>query len=431
MSERPLANPYRPFEDDDVSTGPFAGRLKAFEFLYQQVTNPLGAQTSIVLGRAAIGKTALLRQFNRYFDESFIGVYLALRERRIRSEADLLRALAEEATAALTERNFSLSRLSETQPPDDAVRAWFSEDFLPDVFHIIRKRRLVYLLDDAGTLTQAAADGRLPQDIFAYLHERLRSSSGLGFVLAMDQRYEDQIPAMSPLVGLTDSFRLSALLPDEAAWLLREPVRGVYHVTDEGVEAANRAAGGEPRLLQNFGYELYQRWLRQPDEIVMQAEDVKQVSTLVARQNDEAFARQWHTRSRNERLALTAITSLVYDDPLGAIAPETVQAWLIDSDYTLDLTSVHAALRALEYDEMIEASASGLRVKTGLMQTWLLDNARMNQSAAPAAGGRRLRWAALALLVLLAAVLVLIVTQSGAPTAPGEATAEPTVTLVR
>ncbi len=431
MSERPLANPYRPFEDDDVSSGPFAGRQKAFDFLYQQVTNPLGAQTCIVLGREAIGKTALLRQFNSYFDETFIGAYLALRGRRINDEAGLLRALAEVATAALTERNFSLSRLSETQPPDVPSRAWFGEQFLPDVFHIIRKRRLVYLLDDAGALTKAIADGRLPQDTFTYLDELLRANSGLGFVLAMDQRYEDQIPAMSPLVGLTDSFRLAALLPDEASWLLREPVRSLYRVTEEGVETAYRAAGGEPRLLQNFGYELYQRWLRQPDEIVMQAEDVKQVSALVARQNDEAFARQWSVRSRNERLALTAITSLVYDDPLGAISPETVQAWLIDSDYALDMTSVHAALRALEYDEVIEATANGLRVKTGLLQTWLLENARMNQSPVPSAGSRRLRWAALALLVLLAAVLVLIVTQSGSPASSAEATAEPTVTLVR
>lgn len=431
MSERPLANPYRPFEDDDVSGAPFAGRQKAFEFLYQQVTNPLGAQASIVLGRAAIGKTALLRQFNSYFDDMFIGAYLALRERRIDDQAGLLRALTEAALAALAARGFSLLRLNQTQPPEDNPRDWFSAHFLPDVFHIIRKRRLVYLLDDAGILTQAIADGRLPGDTFSYLRELLRANSGLGFVLALDQRYEDQISAMSPLLSLTDSFRLAALLPDEAAWLLREPVRGLYHVSDEGVEAAYRASGGEPRLLQNFGYELYQRWLRQPDAIVMQADDVKQVSALVARQNDEAFARQWSVHSRNERLALTAIASLIYDDPLGMIAPETVQAWLIDSDHALDMTSVHAALRGLEYDEVIEATAGGLRVRSGLLQTWLLENARLTQAPALSAGSRRLRWAALALLALLAVALALIVTQSGAPAPSAEASAEPTVTLVR
>src|SRR5689334_15769233 len=106
-----LANPYRPAEGNETLLAPFAGRQKAFEHLYQQLTDPASAGVSIILGRRDIGKTALLRHFPSYFDDTFVGVYLPLKNKSVSSESDWLNTLALSTMEALSQRDFSLYKL--------------------------------------------------------------------------------------------------------------------------------------------------------------------------------------------------------------------------------------------------------------------------------------------------------------------------------
>jgi hypothetical protein len=64
------------------------------------------------------------------------------------------------------------------------------------------------------------------------------------------------------------------------------------------------------------------------------------------------------------------------------------------------------------------------------MQRWLLENGRLNEGTArPEMRRPILRWLALAGIAILMLVLALIASQGGGPTA-GDATVEPTVTMV-
>jgi hypothetical protein len=425
-------NPYLAQAGNDVESAPFAGRQKAFEFLYQQLTDPAGTETNLIMGRHGIGKTALLKHFNRFFDETLVGVYIPLQDRGLAGEADWLKLLVDGPARALAERNYTLSRLPEFDGAAADMRRWFSETYLPEMVGVIRRhRRLVFLLDNANVLLKAMDDGHLPDDSIQYLHSLVQSQFGPGVVLTLDTRYESDIARFSPLVQLEDVFRLANLSEDEAKWLLNEPAAERYRLTPEAVSAVYAATGGQPRALQQFGYQLFKLWESRPNHDPFTLDDVKQVTPTIYAQSEADLRAAWAESSRNERLALTAISSLIYSDPLAAITPERIESWLIETDYPLDATAINAAIRGLEYREMIEHTPAGVRLTAGLTQRWLLENARLTE-AAPQGGTRGLafRWLAVGVIAIVAILLVLTIRGGDAPPTSSHATLEPTVTLV-
>jgi hypothetical protein len=312
------------------------------------------------------------------------------------------------------------------------MRRWFSETYLPEMVGVIRRhRRLVFLLDDANVLLKAMDDGRLPDDSIQYLHSLVQSQFGPGVVLTLDTRYESDIARLSPLVQLEDVFRLANLSDDEAKWLLNEPAAERYRLTPEAVSAVYAATGGQPHALQQFGFQLFKLWEARPNRDTFTLDDVKQVTPTIYAQGEADLRAAWAESSRNERLVLTAISSLIYTDPLAAITPERIESWLIETDYPLDATAINAAIRGLEYREMIEHTLAGVRLTAGLTQRWLLENARLTE-AAPQGGTRGLafRWLAVGVIAIVAILLVLTIRGGDAPPASSHATLEPTVTLV-
>jgi hypothetical protein len=427
-----FANPYRPPEGDGNVLAPFAGRQKAFEHLYQRLTDPTSAGVSIILGRRDIGKTALLQHFNTYFDETFVDVYIPLKNQNIRSESDWLNVLALGTMQALSEKDFSLYKLPRQNAEDEDMRRWMTTEYLPEIFELIRGRRLVWLLDDTGSLTQWMKAGKLPADHFAYLDGLVKQYQNLGIIMAMDSRYEMLIPSMSPLVSVTDVYRLANLTGDETRTLMQQPVQNEFRVNDEAAAAVHHASGGQPRLAQRFGAALYDyHQVTDTPRTVLTAEDVKNVTSTVQGQSDADFQKMWDETASNERLILTAITRLTYDDPLTPVTVSTLSNWLVESDYPLDLTAINAAIRGLEYDERIENTKGSIRLKSALLQTWLLQHAELQSATKPAAAVPRRGFIAAAfLLLLLIVVIAFVVSQQRPDEAPTNSTLQPTLTLI-
>ncbi len=427
-------NPYRPLTEDDVTLAPFVRLHGAFEHVYQQFASPNAPRRVLLLGRRDSGKTALLRRFHDILDAHTVSAYLPLRLLTLASEDSWLRTLAASASESLVQAGL---HPPEVNPPEDAepevLRDWFKGTFLRELMAALWGRRLVYLLDDAGTLLTALKQERLPHDHLTFLTDLLTEYTQLGIVLAVDSRYEASLASLAPLIGLTDVYRLMNLDLATATELLRTPVDGVYTLNDAGVAAAYRATAGRPRLLQRYGFLLYKQWETVPAVTRLTADDVKVVTPSVYAQSEDEFQTLWDDLSRNERLVLTALTQLVYADPLKPPAAADVETWLIESDYPLDRTAIHAALRGLEYDELIVHAGGGITLNGGLLQTWLLEHVRLSDTAAARVVPRSSRWGwallvAVLLLVLLAAGLALLGGQQR--TTPPAVTAAPTVTLV-
>jgi hypothetical protein len=302
----------------------------------------------------------------------------------------------------LARREYTLNRvpaIGETQG-----RAWFADEFLPAVYHTIRPhRRLVLLFDNAHLLIDAVARGDLAQDTFLMLAELLHRDAQLAAVLSLDAERELDLTAMQPLVG--EVYRLTNLSPEECALL----------VPPDSAEAVYKATNGSPALVQRFAYYLYQ------------GANLKAAAGVIYGNSQQEFREMWLRLPRSERLTLTAISSLLYADPLQGCEADAIGKWLVETDYALDNTAINAALRSLEYRDILSHGAKGYVPAGGFMQRWLLENARLETAAEPTT---RRRWWVLALVVagMLAMLLLWIALSGTAP--PLSSDTPPTVTLV-
>ena len=377
-------NPYHAGygDADGLASAPFAGRKDAFARLYARMTDPVNTGAILFLGRQHAGKTALLRNTNAIFKETAVGVYIPMREITADTESHWLLALAQTMTTTLVEGGFTLSRLSQLDPLGDQPRDWLEVTFLPQILGAV-KRKLLILIDDANHLQTAVRTGKLPADTFSYLHSLTKKYEDLHLALALDSDYEDDIDAFAPLVMPNDVLRLSNLAPDETQWLLQAPVRGVYSVPDEVAQTIHRVVGGAPGLVQHFGYELFKRWETYPELNVFTLEDVKALTPTVYLYNEPDYRALWERLTVNERLVLTAISDLAYNDPLGRIEATGIQNWLVETDFPLDVTAINATLRSLEYREILHPTPVGIALGASILQSWLLENARLGRRTAP------------------------------------------------
>ncbi len=395
----------------DPAHPPFAGRQPAFARLHQHLLDPSATAAVAYVGRPRTGKTMLLRSFGAVFDEHAIGIYIALDTALITDEAGWLRLLYRAAVDEIAGRAFNTRRLPEVPEAAENWRVWLKDTALPEALRVIRPhRKLVFLLDNA----EALVGGPLPQDHPAYLASLLGPQVGMALTLTD----EGAVLALSPLVNVAEPYRLPHLTETETAALFPGTAPAV-------ITTVQRLSGGHPQLVQALGYHLL---ARKPFAALVE-QDLRAVIAPVMAEHDALFRQMWAALDRNARMTLTAVISLVYADPLSQVTAEQIEAWLVRTDFPMDLTTIHAALRRLEYDEILVHSWSGVVIGAGLMQTWLMENARLDvpQSGAVVEQHRAL-WIAVTLAVLLA-LFVAAAVFSAQETASGGENQPPTVTL--
>lgn len=436
--------PHNPYSTDSAAPyTPFAGRANVFARLRRQLTDPAHSGALLITGRRQIGKTAFLRAFDSAFDDTFVGGYISLRETLPAREHDWWLGLAQSITERLVARSFTLTRLSDMHPPGDDARAWFAETYLPPVLALIRPhRRLVLLLDDAEMLLNAKRSGELRPDTIPFLRGLSDRMAQFHITLTLDTAYEGMLAEFYPLVRPTDSVRLTNLAPDENAWLMSEPVREQYMLDDGAQAAAFRLTGGAPAITQALGMLLYQRYQEDNAQTIVTAEDVKRAGQTLFRQIEGDLRRTWDELTSNEQIVLRAVSQLLYQDPLRPVDANIVQSYLVDSDDPMDATTVGAALRSLEYREIVTLLPQGITLTAEVMQRFLLENAYNVPLSAPPTRGfggmspllkRRNRGLRVALLLVLVAMLVVgILLLSALSSLPREAEiipGAPTITL--
>ena len=315
----------------------------------------------------------------------------------------------------LIDRAFTLTRLQELQPPEEDARDWFTRTFLPPVLALVRPhRQLVLLLDDIDGLLDRIKQGTYRADTIAYLRAMTDQFSQLHIVATLGLHHEARLSELYPLVLPTHTLRLTSLAPQETAWLLREPIRDLYSLDDEALHEAHELTGGEPAFVQFVGNTLFRRYLSD-DKTTFTTDDIKRAGQTLYRQVEGDLRDTWEALNYNEGRVLKGISQLIYANPLRPVDLDAIAAWLADSDDPLDRTTISAALRSLEYREIVALLPDGIHIQSLWMQRFLLENAYNVPLAAPPSGGgtggsgvlkRRNRGLRVALLFVLVAMLV-------------------------
>jgi hypothetical protein len=256
-------------------------------------------------------------------------------------------------------------------------------------------RRLVWLFDDAEHLLKA------PQGHLDYLQTLLKQYSQLAIVLTLDTEHEDKLSQLAPLVNPTTAERIHRLSLDESADLIRHYAPGA---DDSFIEAIFEASGGHAGLLTRYGHELQRRWIDLSD-----SQALKEAQKAVYEASLAEFRAIWLRLSRDERLVLTAIASLVYDDPLREVTSKLIENWLVETDYPSDVVAINAALRSLDYRDIVsQHQHHGTKLVMGLMQHWLLEHARLDDAAENGRGRVSIRLVIIVVIVIMIVIALLV-----------------------
>lgn len=460
-----LGTPYHSGEEAALPYAPFAGRQDALARVAALLSELGRANGLLFYGAPSLGKTTLLHAAAAALPDAYVPVLLAIGQGgdgldAPLTEANLLFSMAEAITAGLIQRQFTLSRLSQIEPPGDDPRGWFELVFLPPIFGALRRERpLVLLIDRAHRLAEAVQAAHIPPDFFAWFSGLLARTRMLAVILAADDRIETSLHLLAPLIRPNTAFRLLPLQPDDVRWLLTAPVQGVFSLTEPGQAAAFQLTGGLPALAQRLGAELYRRWQNAPEVTVIGPREVAAAQTSIYVEAEADFLRAWERLGSNERIVLGALAGLHYDEPLRRASADAIQRWLTAGDTPLDLVTIGSALRSLEYQHWVTLAVDGAALRADVALHWLLAHAssvsvqagtatlrerprRYSASrragrdgqraleAEPAAlrpGVRRaLRWLAIAFVLVVLANVVALALSGQAPPEPASA---PTATL--
>jgi hypothetical protein len=419
-------NPYHPTADGPYVPSAFAGRTEAYSTINQHLTDTTSAQAATITGRRRVGKSALLWHFHEFFPPTYLSVYLPLREVDITDENTLVMTLAEAIDEVLAAEPRPPMVTLPPLPEPPSIKQ-MTDVYLPAVLAMLRgNQRLVLLLDDLESLLDAVAAGQLPSDLLTVFSKWISTHAQLGMVMTLgDSAGGATLTQLDPLADGIAGYRLGVLTEAEHALLLRIP--NEYNLTDDAVAAAYRATGGDPLLAQRLGYALYSL-----GRASITADAVRAVLPGLVAAHHEVFRAAWMGLALNERLALTAISGLVYRDPLDPVTPERISRWLATNGYPLDSTATRAALRGIEYAGLVRVAGDGVTVAAGVLQTWLLQHAQLDADATPARQ-RGAWWPVIvgAGIVLLLVLAILVGQEvAGSRSAPPVAPALPTVTLV-
>jgi hypothetical protein len=375
-------NPYHHDLNDELSSidyggVPFAGRKDVLGHLHRQFSDPAPNATRAlcIVGRQHIGKTAVLLAAEGTFADTHIVALIFVRQMPLENELDFILGMAQGVTEAMAVSGVSLNRLNDLhEPTPEMARAWFSGTFLPLAMSAMRGKKLALCFDDAERLLFAIRSGALKPDTFSWLHGLVREIPGLCAALTIDAEYEADVDGFAPLIGLKDTHRLTNLTEPETRWLLTGPAAGCYSVGEDAVAAAHRLTGGEPAFVQHLGYLLFHRWETVNDLMVVSPDDIRLHTSALYRYAEADFRAAYLRLTPPEKRVLGAVSQLFYNNPLRRVDPAAVEEFLAQSDTPMDMTAIRAALRGLEYVELVRTSADGVTLVSGLMQSWLLDN---------------------------------------------------------
>lgn len=412
---------------------PYAGRETLFARLQQHILDPTHRNAVVITGQRHMGKTATVIEFTRIFSDPILPVLVMPDNIAVPFNTEnLVHLLVERINSILAEQDFSLERVpaledrlqSETtdedteeteaeveveveETPPISEIAWFMDVYIPEVIAIIRPhRRLVWLFDDALYLNTGN------DDTIGYLHDLLIQEHQLAIILTMDTQDDTALTGLQPLVDPVRVERLQPLSAEDARTLMD---LYVPEVDDGLLSKIVTASGGYPQLTKWFAH----AFAETPNA------SFETLRQTVYQQSDEPFRDLWQLLTRDERLVLTAITSLIYADPIKPVNAKRIESWLVETDYLLDIIAINAALRGLDYRHVVSYQEDGgIKLTVGLMQKWLLEQARLDAPATRVSD--RIPWQVAivivgVIIVLLLALLLLppqfVVPESVVPTA--------------
>lgn len=364
---------------------PLVGRQTILIQLQHRVLDPPNHDLIIVTGPRGIGKTRLLQHFCATVPANLVAIYQSMQAGDGQDPFTWISGMVETTNATLA----ATFRIPEGSIPQEPIADWLRDQYLPRALAILRAHRhLIWCFDDAKILIQQVEN-------IALLQSCLRAHQQFTVILALAPMDIPDGEPFTSFISPTRVIRLTRLNDADSRSLLR------YHIPDISDDLGTYVAqmtGGHPGLLHAVGRRFTQTDLHRG---LANRQHLDAALHQVYRANDALFRERWQSLNRNERLVLTALASLRDESREEALVAARIGKWLRTRDYPLNKTSIAAAVRGLDYREIVRMHPDHtIKLADGMMERWLLDHARLDDWIAFSAEPKQ-RWQQILLVVLV------------------------------
>ncbi len=403
----PIRNPYNP-QSPVLDPAVFFGRDDVFAFIRQRLVGGRRPQAMAIIGQRGMGKTSVLMQIPNQIEARYLTAYIDLSEVRFDEVGGLFAAMADSARKALESAGLSTYRLPPLpEDPNVDLWTWFSETYLDVTLSALRaNRRLVFLFDETSCLLDAIDRRDVPDGFDRTISQLLARDERMDIIFAVDAEDEHRLEVFGPLSDPLLHKRIGLLDDTAAEALIRRPSTPYYEVQPDAVEGILAMAGGHPYLLHVINGLIWERAITHHQRTPITLHDVGAVIRQATDEADPVLRLMWDRSTPNECLALSAMSALTVVNHGMPLRVEDVRLWLLrESDQPLDETALLAALRRLEYREVLRSPAQGVYTfTTGLQHQWLVLNgdahSTTHATVEPRRVSRRLAIPAVMLLAL-------------------------------
>lgn len=356
MSENPY-NPLQPVSDPTH----FFGRDQALAFLKLNLSGRVNDKALVIMGQRGIGKSSLLSYLPLVVDERYPAIHIDLSTLDLSSPVALVAMIVDKARVMMNAIQASTYRLpafpDPTNPTVDVLQ-WLVDEYLDVALAAIRRERhMVLMLDNIELLFDAMERGAFPADFMDYLQAMLVRYDQLDLLATMHIIDEQRVLRTAPFDEPHFHFRLTVLSPEESRALMTEPVAEVYQLAPQALVRVQSLTGGHPFLLQAVGRLLYRRWEEARHIDMVTETDLDAIYPAALEMAGDTVDSLWQALSVNERLALTAMLDLWQHQE--TIHPNDLRGWLQKTDYPLNELQLAAALRSLEYWDIVRSVGEG------------------------------------------------------------------------
>lgn len=401
--------PYHPLSPPDDPTL-FFGREDVIAFLRQHLVGANNTEMLVILGRTGIGKTSVLQHIPYIVDERYQPVYMDVEA--LDSVYAYLSSLANRIVQRMELIGASTYRVPDFPPqetPDEELLEWFAGAFLDVVLAAIsRSRFLLVMLDDFHRIFEAAASQRVPAHFVDYLGDLLKQHDRLSIVVGINVDYEDYAMRHTPTANLNYHFRLQHLKEKAARQLIVEPVTVKYECTEEAIVRILELCGGYPFLLHSICRLLYRHYKNNPQIPQIGVNIVDLVYTAALEETSEIMRDYWQHTTTAQQTTLMALLEFYQENRTQTVSFESLKQWMDDYGTGINGTQLAATLRSLEYDLLVETTASGdYRFATQLEADWLLANTDLKQRREEKSR-RRARLIGLAAVAVVVVIVVML-----------------------
>jgi len=131
----------------------------------------------------------------------------------------------------------------------------FTEEFLPQIYRALDKKKLVLLLDEFDVLNSYDPNSAI-EHFFPYLERILKQQDQLSIIPVIGRRIED-IPKLLSLFKEAPSQEIGLLDEFNAKQLITKPVEGILEYQPDAIQAILKLSAGHPYFTQVICHALY------------------------------------------------------------------------------------------------------------------------------------------------------------------------------